>query len=495
MGINVAYQNSRHRNRLVVIPVVEDAFANLFKDLTPSRSTPVQLELADPKIHLNLERELGAEFHRNVYNMPFLLDAAGAPWKEANGFFLDLIDGQNARKRPTDLARRKAAHLLDYKLFCEKEGLDWLDFSGSRRAHRPTFKYFRHLGDESKISQAVLNQKTATIYQFYNYVASNWHDIDMERVDTCRDIKILVNGSRGNILLETTKRSQTVQRPPTPEVRLGYVREHGEELRPLTNKELNEFLSVLKGSSWSQMERLITTIAITTGARKQTILTLRHRHLQQMIERGPEKNGSYRLHVGPGSGVDTKFGKRQILYFPAHLIHQLAVFAASEYSRVRLNRFRATFHESFPDLDIPREDNTYLFLSERGNCFYMSKEDPRYPFVRSPPIGQITDNIKRKLLKQTSPNFPRDFTFHWLRATFGYLLYQWLLPFLQDGSLKIGEEIELIQRRMHHEHRKTTENYLKLYSGFNEKIFTQEIFESKIFDWGDELFCMSEAWR
>jgi integrase len=491
----MVYRNSCHRKRLLVIPIVKDAFANLFKELTPARSTPVHLELADPVIHLNLERESGLEFHRNVYNMPFLLDDAGGPWKEANGFFLDLIDGQNARKRPTDLVRRKAAHLLEYKLFCEKEGVDWLDFSGSRRAHRPTFKYFRHLSDESKISQAVLNQKTATIYQFYNYVALNWHDIEMERVDNCRDIQILVNGARGNIILDTMKRSQSVRRPPTPEVRLGYVREYGEELRPLTNKELNEFLSVLKGSSWSQMERLITTIAITTGGRKQTILTLRHRHLQQMIDRGPEKNGSYRLHVGPGSGADTKYGKRQILYFPSHLIQQLAVFAASEYSKVRLDRFRVTFHESFPALDIPSRDETYLFLSERGNCFYMSKEDPRYPFMRSPPIGQITDNIKRKLLKQASPNFPKDFTFHWLRATFGHLLYQWLLPFLKDGRLKMGEEIELVQRRMHHEHRKTTENYLKLYSGFNEKILSQEIFESQIFDWSDEIFSMSDELR
>jgi integrase len=115
--------------------------------------------------------------------------------------------------------------------------------------------------------------------------------------------------------------------------------------------------------------------------------------------------------------------------------------------------------------------------------------------MRSPPIGQITDNIKRKLLKQASPNFPKDFTFHWLRATFGHLLYQWLLPFLKDGRLKMGEEIELVQRRMHHEHRKTTENYLKLYSGFNEKILSQEIFESQIFDWSDEIFSMSDELR
>jgi integrase len=290
------------------------------------------------------------------------------------------------------------------------------------------------------------------------------------------------------MLLETIKRSQTIPRSQPPEVRLGFVREYGEELRPLTNKELHELLSVIEKANWSQLERLIITTAITTGARKQTVLTLRRRHLQQMISQGPERDGSYRLHVGQGTGVDTKFGKRQILYFPARLVQKLAVFAASSFCKVRLDRFRSTFQRSFPDLEMPSDENNYLFLSDRGNCFYMSKDDVRYPFVRSAPIGQITDHMKRKLLKQSSSNFPRDFKFHWLRATFGYLIYQWLVPYLQDGTIKLGEEIGIIQKRMHHERRETTENYLKLYSGRNEKFFNQEIFESKIFNWSDDIF-------
>ncbi|MFP3541669.1 site-specific integrase, partial [Pseudomonas sp. SIMBA_044] len=47
-----------------------------------------------------------------------------------------------------------------------------------------------------------------------------------------------------------------------------------------------------------------------------------------------------------------------------------------------------------------------------------------------------------------------------------------------------GEDIDFIQRRMHHESRITTENYLKLFRMTHEKIIAQEIWESDLFGGG-----------
>ncbi|MCV6435929.1 site-specific integrase, partial [Pseudomonas aeruginosa] len=108
-------------------------------------------------------------------------------------------------------------------------------------------------------------------------------------------------------------------------------------------------------------------------------------------------------------------------------------------------------------------------------------------FLRSPQTGQVTETIKRKLQSTASSQFPKDFTYHWLRATFAYQLYQRLQPLVQEGVLKLGEDIDFIQKRMHHESRETTENYLKLFNMTHEKVIAQEVWEKKLFNGNYEV--------
>lgn len=133
------------------------------------------------------------------------------------------------------------------------------------------------------------------------------------------------------------------------------------------------------------------------------------------------------------------------------------------------------------------EDDMYLFLSDQGNCYYMAVNDPRYPIVRSPQAGQVTDTIKRKLINKASSFFPKDFSYHWLRATFAYQFYQRLQVLVQKGLLKPGEDIDFIQKRMHHESRQTTENYLKLFKMTQEKVVAQELWEKNLFNGSYEV--------
>ena len=129
----------------------------------------------------------------------------------------------------------------------------------------------------------------------------------------------------------------------------------------------------------------------------------------------------------------------------------------------------------------------YLFLSDQGNCYYMASNDPRYTIVRSPQTGQVTETIKRKLQSTASSRFPKDFSYHWLRATFAYQLYQRLQPLVQEGVLRPGEDIDFIQKRMHHESRETTENYLKLFRMTHEKVIAQEVWEERLFNGSYEV--------
>lgn len=482
----MAYKNSDHNGRLIIIPEFKEAYANLFVNYRPQHAHPVSLILAEPPVDLNLVPESSLQcVERHLYNMPFLLDYDGMPWREANSFLLYKAESEYLSRRPTETPRKAASRLLTYKMFCEKNNIDWLDFSGKRRAHRPTYRYFRNLADSSEKCAAVINQHTGIIYDFYSYVSKNWHEIDIDRVDTVSAVKLLFQTHRGSILVDVKKRSQTKRTPGASQTPIGYVRESGEDLRPLTNSELSEMLSIIESDSWSQMERLMIITSLMTGARKQSVLTLRLRHLSEMKNNGLQKDGTFRLRAGPNTGIDTKFNKEQVLHFPKALVDQLTTFVLSKAYKKLHAKFKTEYASKFPQLNLPTDEDAYIFLSDQGNCYYMARNDCRYPYVRSRPIGQVTDNIKRKLIKYCSEKFPKDFSHHWLRATFGYQLYQWLLPLIHSGHLKIGEEISIIQRRMHHNQRETTEKYLKLYANISEKLKAQELYESELFSFND----------
>ncbi|MGP5371393.1 site-specific integrase, partial [Pseudomonas helleri] len=63
-----------------------------------------------------------------------------------------------------------------------------------------------------------------------------------------------------------------------------------------------------------------------------------------------------------------------------------------------------------------------------------------------------------------------------------YQLYQRLQVLVKEGLMQLGEDVVFIQKRMHHESRETTENYLKLFKMTLDKVIAQEIWESKLFN-------------
>ncbi|MDF3164531.1 site-specific integrase [Pseudomonas proteolytica] len=477
----MSYINPQHKGRLVVMPVLRDAFASLQVHHTPLGSVPFALEGADGKIAYQID-EVGGGNDRDLFNVPFLFHANGAPWNEANDYLLSLLKDKPPMNRRTDDVRRRASKLLDYLLFCEVEGLNWLDFSGARPSLRPTYKYFYYLVNEGNRSNAVVNQYTSAIYHFYKCVSEYWHEIDIKRVDTVRHVKLIVQGSKGAKVIDVEKRSQTRRTPPVSSVSLGFVREDGEDLRPLSNLELGIFLDTIKyEKQWSTIERLILLTSLMTGARKQTVLTLCLKNLKGFTEEKLLPEGAYKLHAGPRTGIDTKFDKPQELYFPKQLAEELVTLAYSPIMKKRREKFRAKMMGERSGLSIS-EDDMYLFLSDQGNCYYMAKSDPRYTVVKSPQTGQVTETIKRKLAQKTSAQFPKDFSYHWLRATFAYQLYQRLQLLVDKGVMQQGEVIDFVQGRMHHESRETTENYLKLFRTTQEKVVAQELWENKLFN-------------
>lgn len=261
----------------------------------------------------------------------------------------------------------------------------------------------------------------------------------------------------------------------------GFVDDEGECLRPLTNLELANLVDVINSDGWDAQERLIFLFALMTGARKQTVLTLRVKHVEALMEGLLQPEGTYILKAGPGTGIDTKNSKAQTLYVPKDLAEDLLTFIRSPFAKNRRNRFTQAYAVNYTDLEPIAQGDEYVFLSEQANCYYMAVSDPRYRFVKTRPLGAVADTLKKKLMRSVSAEFPKDFSYHWLRATFAYQLYQRLVPRLRDRRLLLGEEISIIQGRLHHERRETTENYLKLFTMIPEKLMAQEEYVDALF--------------
>lgn len=425
-----------------------------------------------------------------VHNMPFLLLNNGLPWIEANSYLYSLGQNRAPMDRATDDIKRRASRLLDYKLFCEANNIDWLDFSGKRMISRPTCRYFLHLTNERGLSPAVVNQYTAIIYRFYEHVSKYWHPIDMERVDKTERINLYYSGVNSIGSKSVLKRSQTKRVPRKGNLSIGYVSDEGDKLRPLTLDQYEELKEMVGSDSWHQFERLIIFSSVWTGARKQSVLTIRYRHVEELANSSSKIGGFCKLRVGPGTGIDTKNGKSQILYFPRQLVDELWVYANCEEAQARRRKFRMRYKAEYPDLPEIESKSVYLFLSDQGNCYFMAKDDPRYPVIKTKPEGQVVQNLKRKILRNCSEGFPRDFYFHWLRATYAYLLWLSLEKHVDNKTISYGTAIKVIQARLHHENRETTENYLKLFENMDVRLQAQEVFEDFLL--GDDVLRLSE---
>lgn len=417
-----------------------------------------------------------------VYNFPFLLNKDGSSWQEANDFFFQKAITDKYLGKNTASLQREISQLLDYKIFCEEKELDYLDLSGRRPSRRPHQRYRNELRS-SGMGNDNINTRTGIIYHFYKYLSKqDSYNIDLDRVDTTSLVNIEMEGRNGKFTKTVEKRGMTL--PTSKEVSpvdIGYVRDEGEDLRPLSNQQFDSFVELLHDDKFDVDERLMCRIALFTGARKQTILTIRMKHVEIFKEESNlSPDGTYKIFAGAGCDIDTKFNKKQTLYFPKGLAEQIVIYAESKFAKKRRDKFRQNLEKSDSE-ETMSDDDIYLFLSNQGNCHYMARNDYRYARTKSNPTGQRTDSLCKKLLNSLPENFPQGFTFHWLRATFGHKYYQYLMILVEKKIIKSNEVISRVQARMHHSKPETTDNYLKLFLNINDRIKVQEMYENQLF--------------
>lgn len=383
--------------------------------------------------------------------MPVVVDGNGALWPEANLYILSRLEGAINPNMTTYTGI--ASDLAAFKRFLEDENINFIEFP-QRKLFRPTYRYRGDLQlriRASQIAPTTARRRMTSVIGFYRWLIEEkliepenppWQEGDAYFKFT--DSK----GFSRTKLVKTTDIAVRVAKQIDPYD--GAIDDEG-KLRPLTEQEQLWLMESLAELGNTEMT-LIHLLALFTGARIQTILTLRTCHVRPDFAADVTE---IRIPVGPGTAIDTKNDKRLMLIIPRWLFEKLRVYSFSE--RARKRREKAGNDA----------EDQYLFLSIRGAPMYTSKSD-RQKFderhsIRHEKEGQavrqfISERVIPMIKKKSGGKF--QYRLHDLRASYGMNLTDQQLDLVREGKATLHQVREFVKARMGHESAATTDRYL-----------------------------------
>ncbi len=382
---------------------------------------------------------------------PVVLCGDGSPWAEANLWLLDMLD---LKAMPNMLTFACIADdLAAYRRYIEDEDISWLDFV-VHRLRRPTYRYnaaLRLAVQAREISPGIAKRRMATVIRFYRWMMSEAQFRPAHTPWNESDRYVEWKNEQGFSKVLTVKTTDVSVKPPSADDPWDDRIVDGGRLRPLPQPEQEALLQALSDLGNTEMS-LIHLFSLLSGARIQTVLTVRVRH----VSRNPDEivGPDFRLKAGPGTGIDTKNGKKGVLHLPKWFHERLYTYMRSERARARRLKADGGDHE-----------DQFLFLSYRGAGMY-EPHDQRNQTVgdalRHAKTGQgVRQFIKEKLLPEMrkrlgSPQY--EFSFHDLRATFGMNTVDHLLTRIGKGAMTYTRALDMLRQLMWHTRLSTTEN-------------------------------------
>lgn len=422
-----------------------------------------------------------AEFEKygDAYlNFPVIIQNDGSPSEIFNLYLLKKI--QQTVQYDFKTFASIANQLVDFQRFLEDEKLDCLKFHKLKQLNA-IFKYRTRLIDQANaglISASSARSRINALVNFYRFLVTE-DLVDHQRYGMpFQDVYKYVAvdnefGARRKMAIKSHDLAIHVPaKAPNSEAIID-----GGELSPLTVEEQEIVLKALQKSS--REYQLMFYLALFTGARLQTICTLRIKYL---LNREADSYGFIRLPVGSGTGIDTKFQKPMTLLIPNWLAQDIKIYINSEQARQR--RQKSNYGDS---------DENYVFLTKFGTPFYTSKVEQQELIEKIKASDSFSLKLKlyegeavRSYLKVIllpeirliDPKF-QGFKFHDLRASFGMNLLESQLKYLPEGYNQMTS-VEYVQARMGHNNISTTLQYLNYKSRLQWRSKIQHEYESSL---------------
>jgi hypothetical protein len=352
-----------------------------------------------------------------------------------------------------------AQGLRAYREFLDDFELDWADFSAVDKYLRPTYLYKTHLQsliDSGDIKHSTASNRMNVVVGFYRFLGDHeqlgFRAQNAPWVD--RTIGLEYRDSRGFKQVKEITSADVSIRVPKRDYAWDRRIDDGGKLLPLSQAEQVALVQVLKRLGNREYE-LMHYISLLTGARIQTVLTLRW----GAFETPPDQVNQWplKLQCGPGTGIDTKRDVPDVfLAIQRELYEWLHTYAISE--RARRRREKSALKQA---------PINYLFLTSQGGAYYESKDDRNAqrdssePLKRSSPTGQ---NLRSFItayvipgVRKTIPDF--RYQFHDMRATFGI---NWVDAVLKDGDTRqrFTWARDQLRKLMWHKSATTTDRYI-----------------------------------
>ena len=407
---------------------------------------------------------------------PIVLCGDGSPWYEANLWILSTLQNKlSPNMRTFDCI---ASDLAAYRQFIEEYNIDWLQFP-SHKQNRPIHRFngrLKYLIQNQEVAASTAKRRIATVIRFYRWLVDE--NNFQPQYEPWKD-------SERYIQLKSDYGSQVYKKVKTTDLNLSSSKEHnpyddfiddGGKLRPLSVKQQEWLVDSLLKLGNTEIT-LIHIFGLVTGARIQSILTMRVRHFY--APKVDDVSNFVRIPIGLGTDVDSKNGKKITLWVPVWFYRILHTYVNSERA---ISRRKKAFGGEIKE--------QYLFLTKYGTPFYDASNTNFAEFrkIRHSKRGQaIRQYITDYILPYIHLNFDKHFhyTFHDLRATFGMNLLDELLQLAQNKEANLNDILEYIKVRMGHSSLTTTNRYLN----FRKRTNLIRVAQSS---WEDQLSVLAD---
>jgi integrase len=373
----------------------------------------------------------------------------GRPWNIANLYLLQRMEMGLGEPQTVGSVATDLAAFLE---FFDKNAIDWLDFNKPKLL-RPTYRFLSHLRSRiliGELSATTANRRLSSVRGLYRWMMQEGFFSPTHSPWGERDLVISFDGHDGSdIRKKVITTDLKVSIPKSSDPYSGEIQDGG-RLFPLTPKQQEELLKSLQALGNPEM-LLIYGLSLCTGARIQTVLTFRLKHVW-----GSKTEEEVRIPIGPGTGIDTKYGKRMVLCMPNWFYTLLRTYAHSQRAKKRRAKAEGGDHE-----------NQFLFLSVRGAPLYHAKKDSVREQTanvhKQPKTGQgVRQFHVTRLVPYMREHFDSGFNcrFHDLRATYGMNLTDALLIEVELGRMTLDEVRNFVRTKMGHKDYATTDRYL-----------------------------------
>jgi len=440
-----------------------------------------RLDIFNIKVDGNIEspkQELNDDFDiDNFLHFPLLINNNGSLWRHGNLYLLSKL---KEYKKPSHKTLDSISNDLKYfKRWCNDEDIDYL--SARRKVLRPTYLYRRylqkHIGEgKGKISPNTVKRRIGSVINFYRYLI-NVEGIEFkfplwEEGLTSVSYKDRQGFAQSKEVITTDIGSVPSTRNPDL---FDNAIEDGGRLHPILQDDQKVLMQTLKNIGNREM-LLGFLISLTTGARLQSVFTLRLKHFQEVPKRGEEE---MKIKVGYGTDCDTKFHKLHTLIMPTWVYNKIRVYINSPRALKRRDKAKHIFGS---------EELQYLFLTNSGRPYYAAHNDHYRELYRQPPDGNAIRLFIFKTLKKELSTLDHkiEFSFHDLRASFGMNLFDKYAPLVEAKKVTQDFVLILIKERMGHESLTTTQRYLNFRDRHKIKEHAQDNFETNLMELLDD---------